>query len=555
MIIRKVLKLIWDTFWIEVDFVNWWWRTASLRGKDDVQEIGTVLFCHLNTMISVTKVDALFATALAARGYKPIFLLRNRSRALMRLISSCTYARFLFLEDYLTNELLHTARQQATNLLSSAPDLEALLNLKIDGYRTGRNVQSRVVRSLRVGQLDYENTLHLKALLEALVESLAVGQVAIRLLETLTPNKAIFLEKGYTPAAEIYDACLLNGVDVVQWCSAPQDDHIILKRYSLENRAAHPLSLGDDSWAEICSVPWSLQKDNLVREKIASHYLSGAWYNRQQLQEGKKFIPPELIRSRLGVKSGRKLAVIFAHIMYDATFFYGSSLFSNYERWLVETVRCAIANPNLHWLVKVHPVNVWRSQMDGVVMEQMELQILTREFGELPEHVTIMSADTEINTYSLFSILDFGLTVRGTIGMELPCFGVPVVTAGTGRYSGRGFTIDPRDIADYKKLLSELHMHSSLGAEIVSLACRYAYVTFFLRPYPLSSFKIVDDHSWFRGLSTLKQNLHLDCENAVMAIHDGDLSGIANFVIDESRLELLIEDEFFSNAHSGEFDR
>ena len=34
----------------------------------------------------------------------------------------------------------------------------------------------------------------------------------------------------------------------------------------------------------------------------------------------------------------------------------------------------------------------------------------------------------------LFKVIDYGITVRGTIGIELPCFGIPVITAGTGRY-------------------------------------------------------------------------------------------------------------------------
>jgi hypothetical protein len=63
--------------------------------------------------------------------------------------------------------------------------------------------------------------------------------------------------------------------------------------------------------------------------------------------------------------------------------------------------------------------------MDGVPMEQIEAQVLKREFGELPAHVSLMPANTEINTYSLFDAIDFGLTVRGTIGMELPALVYP----------------------------------------------------------------------------------------------------------------------------------
>jgi hypothetical protein len=101
-----------------------------------------------------------------------------------------------------------------------------------------------------------------------------------------------------------------------------------------------------------------------------------------------------------------------------------------------------------------------------------------------------MTADTPINTYSLFRAIDYGLTVRGTIGMELPCYGVPVVTAGTGRYSGRGFTIDPSSPAEYRDTLSRLHEYPRLSPETVSAAQRYALATLYRRSWPIKGLSI-----------------------------------------------------------------
>src|SRR3546814_16642738 len=98
---------------------------------------------------------------------------------------------------------------------------------------------------------------------------------------------------------------------------------------------------------------------------LRSNYETGAWFNRQQLQEGKQILPPDAVRSRLGLDPAKKTAVIFSHILYDATFFYGESLFPDYETWLIETVRGAIANPNLNWVIQVHPVKVWLPRMVG----------------------------------------------------------------------------------------------------------------------------------------------------------------------------------------------
>jgi hypothetical protein len=245
---------------------------------------------------------------------------------------------------------------------------------------------------------------------------------------------------------------------------------------------------GTDTWEVLQQGGFSAAEEERIMQLLARNYAKGAWFNRQQLQEGKAIFDATETRRKLSVTEGRKIAVIFAHILYDATFFYGESLFPDYEAWLIETVRCAIANPELDWIVKVHPVNVWRSKMDGAPMEQLESLAIKRAFGQLPAHVRILPADTSINTYSLFGTIDYGLTVRGTIGMELPCFGIPTVTAGTGRYSGAGFTIDPRTPEEYRATLAHLHEVPALDRHAARLARLYLWGTFFRRPIPMQSF-------------------------------------------------------------------
>lgn len=553
MALKNLPKRLWDRGCIEADLAVWQWHTSPLQRAVRMQANRTVLFCDLMTMLSTAKVEALFAAALGVRGVVPVVLLKARDPVIMRVFSVCSETRFVFLDDYLSENIWQEAMEEAGRLLGHAPDLEALADLEVHGFRTGRNVLSRVVRGFRVGCLDPAKSEHMTALRNVLAESLAVSRAASNMLETLAPDKAIFLEKGYTPAGEIYDACLLKGVDTVQWLGAPQLGHLLFKRYTLATRADHPFSLGDDSWEQIRRMPWGPAEDARVLDKIASHYQTGAWYNRQQLQVGKRIMPREEVRERLGVGQERRLAVVFAHILYDATFFYGSSLYPDYEQWLVETVRSAIANPELDWVVKVHPVNVWRSRMDRAPMEQLEARVLAQEFGTLPSHVSLMPADTEINTYSLFSAIDFGLTVRGTIGMELPCFGVPVVTAGTGRYSGRGFTIDPPDQQAYRQLLATLHERPVLAPDQVELARKYAYGAFFLRPYPLRSFTLVNDARSF-GVAALQQSVAVDRDAALGAIRDGDLADIADFILDGRREDLLLAATDTAHVAKGESD-
>lgn len=481
------------TYWhLGADLWRWRRSVRPLRAVCATPVTRTVLLCDLMSMVGTVKVETLFAAALRAHGFMPVLVLQHPWRLAEGLFRAAAgaKARVLYLNDHIDEDLRRRAAEQARSLLAADSRFERLVSLEIDGVRIGRNVMSMAARRFRIGHLDPDNADHRILVERTLADSIVTKEAVGRLLDLVSPDLALFNERGYTPSGEMFDVCLTRGIDVVQWLGAPQSDHLLLKRYDLSNRDMHPLSLSDGTWAAISLRDWTEAQDQRLMQKMTGHYASGAWFNRQQLQTGKEIKPPAEVKRQLGLDPAKKTAVIFCHILYDATFFYGDSLFADYERWLVETVRCAIGNPRLNWVIKVHPVNVWRSKMDGAPMEQLEAQALRREFGELPDHVRIMPADTDINTFSLFNAIDYGLTVRGTIGMELPCFGIPVITAGTGRYAGRGFTVDPESVEEYRAVLARLDEMPPLDEATLRLARLYAFGTFFMRPVPITSFRL-----------------------------------------------------------------
>jgi hypothetical protein len=474
---------------LECDLAGWRRTLAPLRAVERPRMQHAVLYCDLMATIVTAKVESLIAGMLRLRGYGAIVLLEKPDRAIEAIFRAAVPdAEFVCLSSAIDVATNDAAESEAAATMVAAPTLQGLVGLEIDGYRIGRNVQSYVVRQLRVGRLDDDDPRHRELTRALLARSLATKRFVERFLAKRRPKIAVFNERGYTPAGEVFDGCVLSGVDVVQWCGAPQSDCLIYRRYDQATRGEHPLALSDSMWEQLLKMPWTAESDRAVADRIAANYASGAWYNRQQLQEGKAILSPAEVRRTLGLDASKTTAVIFCHILYDATFFYGESLYEDYEQWLVETVRTAIANPHLNWVVKVHPVNVWRSRMDGAELVQLEAATLHRHFGALPDHIKLMAADTAVNTFSLFDIADYGLTVRGTIGMELPCFGIPVVTAGTGRYSGRGFTIDPATREDYAAVLAKLQDLPKLGQDAIRRARLHYHGALNLRPVPMRSF-------------------------------------------------------------------
>jgi hypothetical protein len=210
--------------------------------------------------------------------------------------------------------------------------------------------------------------------------------------------------------------------------------------------------------------------------------------------------PAEALVRRLGLDRSKRTAVVFSHLLWDANLFYGDDLFDDQESWLVETVRAATENDRLNWIVKLHPANIWKRKLERTSGELPELDAIRRHVGELPSHVRLLLPESDINARSLFDVADFVVTIRGTVGMEAPCFGIPAVTAGTSHYSGRGFTLDSGSAADYLRLMSRLQDEPPLEEPAVLLARKHAHALFHRRPMPFTSFRSVIDPEGRGGL-------------------------------------------------------
>ena len=83
------------------------------------------------------------------------------------------------------------------------------------------------------------------------------------------------------------------------------------------------------------------------------------------------------------------------------------------------------------------------------------------------------------------------MTIRGSVGFELPCLGKPALTAGTGFYSGRGFTIDSDTREEYLSRLARIEEAEAPTAEQMELARKHAYGLFRLRQTHFTSYRSV----------------------------------------------------------------
>lgn len=411
--------------------------------------------------------------------------------------------------------------------------LDELVSLEIDGVRCGKYAASTLMRKKRSGDFNFKNAEEKGALQDALRHSLTSLRMAKRILDAVKPDALVLVDRGYSPSGEFFDLCIARGIPVFTWNAAHRNNTLMLKRYTNENRDAHPASLSPKTWDQVKTMPWDETHWQRVLEELRYCYRSGEWYGEVGTQVNKQVLSKEALFSELGLDPNKKTFVIFPHIFWDATFFWGEDLFSNYEEWFIETVRVACKNQHVNWVIKVHPANLVKDARDGVNKEHSEIAAIRKAVGDLPAHVKLLKADTKLSTLSLFEAMDGCVTVRGTVGIEAACFGVPVLTAGTGRFDRLGFTIDSNSREEY---LGRVAMAENLGRMQegqVELARRYAHAFLLQRPLMLTCMQMR-----YQQTAAAELDIEYRVHTKEALIQSVDLCAIANWInsVDEDFL-------------------
>ena len=507
---------------------------AAFAGIEVAADAPPALIVSLTEFVYQLKLEGLLGAALKLAGRRPVALVQSGSWIPRRYFEVFGIRDLVVLDDYLDERTRQQAAEEAKLVLASAADLKALT---FRGASIGRHVLSTLSRSLHEGAVDPSTPEARAKLAELLPRTLESTIAAERLLDDLKPELALFLERNYASEAPVSDLALERGTDVIQFVSGFQDNELVFKRYTTETRRLHPRSLSERSWELARSMPWGAEQERELDADLDRRYGNVSALSRR-LQGWTRDRPRAELLNSLGLEPETQTAIVFSHILWDANMFYGDDLFADQKEWFVETVRAAAENPRVNWIVKLHPANVWKLRREGFEGELDEERAIAREIGPLPGHVAVLRPESEISTRSVFEAADYGITIRGSVGFELPCLGVPVLTAGTGFYSGRGFTIDSTTPEEYLARLRRIEEIPRLTPREVELARRHAYALFKLRPLQFTSFLAT-----IRPLEEMGHPLDHDVEIRVRTReeleHAEDLRTFARWALESRELDYL----------------
>ena len=397
------------------------------------------------------------------------------------------------------------------------------------GVRVGMNAVCTTLRRVRVGVLDLAAPGIRDLLVRAVAASLAAVDEAERILDRLRPA-LVLSDHEYTPKGELFETCLNRGLEVVAYSTAHRSDALMLKRYTCDNRDDHLTTLARDTWMRVQQLEWTDARRRMLADEIRAAYVGGDWFQIPWRQPNGDALDPEDVRRAVGIDPAKKTAFLFPHVLWDAPVLWGKPLFDSYQEWWIETIARACRNTHVNWVIKVHPDHVWKHEENGYRGEATEIALVREQLGTLPSHIAVMPPETPISTLSLFSVMDYCVTVRGTVGVEAAAHGIPVLTAGAARYAQRGFTIDSATRSEYLAKLSDIHDLPPLSVDQRQLAERFAYGLFMIRPLPLTS--IAWDPSGIPGVgSTAHRRARLRVQSARDWREGKDVAALAGWLV------------------------
>lgn len=501
-----------------------------LNGAKRGQKIALVaspVFPEVEMQLGVLK-------ALELAEFTPVVLIPHGGRLLLKYYRLAAVRKVHFWNEFVDARDFDVPAANA--IIRKSRSVRDLLKFEHEDARVGRLAVSTALRRLKRGSFDLEADDDRHVLANYMAEAMAYAKVAQRILNRFRPELALFVDTVYTPEGELFDNCLNNGIDTIQWQPAHRSNLLMLKRYTLKNANEHPTSLSSDSWRFVQDMQWTDAHREQLAMELYNNYASGDWYSVVSTQFNKRFVPAEEIRMQLGLDPLKKTAFIFPHIPWDATLFWGKCLFEDYEEWFIKTVQAACANDQVNWVIKVHPANVGKRVREGFQGEPAEVAALRQHIGELPRHIFLIQAESDISTLSLFKVMDFCLTVCGTVGIEAARLGIPVLTAGIGRYDRKGFTIDSESYEQYLERLAHIQTIPQLSASQREIAERFAYGIFLLRPLPLSTVTLEyhKDHKTFSSTARVNIKNTQDWYNA------SDLKVFSQWVKDYGQEDFLL---------------
>lgn len=422
----------------------------------------------------------------------------------------------------------YVAQQDLSDLKDVADTLswDSVGGLKYREIKVGNNVRSSVQRFLKGHDLPNDQMLVNSYALSGLVCAAAVEHA----IKKLKPVR-IFMSHGtYVDWGPALHTAFAKKIPVTTWMASYLPARFYLRH--VENGVQIDFhNMSSAAWNEISIGGFSEKQNECLDIFLQGRYKKDTSFDMKHFKQYTGQV--DELRARYRLDPAKPIWGIVAHINWDAVSDYSPMVYESFNQWMHDTIQVIKDIPDVQWLIKVHPAEAWDNPESGVEY------LIKTHFPELPEHIRVLAAEENISPLDFFNVVDGGVTVYGTAGLELALHGKPVILAGDAHYGRKGFTYDADSQEHYRELLKQAGQLPRLSDAEIELARKYAYCYFIQRQIPLSVVR--DPKSKWWNFQYSKRELLLEGQDpAIDFICETILNG-RDFIMDEKLLRLTNE--------------
>jgi hypothetical protein len=511
----------------------------------------TVLIWELGNFPGIIARNGLFATALKLRGQRthtilcdgtPVACIQRgvekpeapeewsgKCRACSR--NAEAIARKYCLESSSVGDYVGEAKRGEYQALADSIPLGGILEYVHLGANVGRMAWSSLNRHMK-GLLVEEAALtreQEQILRMYFYAALINVHAANEATDRHSPASVLTSHGVYVDYAPAMSIAYQKGIAAVSWSSAYADGHHYFTIPKGPNQLLLQGVARGELWDQRAAIPLTAAEERQLEAFLHHRYFRAGARDINVISAPED---RETLRRKIGLRPGKPVYCVFAHVNWDACFDMSSMIYPNANIWTLETIRRLIGNTEADWIIRVHPGEL----TDGSVLSTGD--IIKAEFPALPEHIKVLWADSDVNSYGLYQLIDGGITIFGTVGVELAAMGKPVVLAGQAHYGAKGFTLDAGSQAEYVALLDRAAKLAPLSPEQTALARRYAYWYFVQRHIPIRS---IDSKLGHWG------DLDLDRLDSLLPGHDPIMDVVCRNIV-EGR-DFILQGEILAQSH------
>jgi len=369
--------------------------------------------------------------------------------------------------DYVPPEKREELREKAFQC--DRTNVGALMH---DDLLVGQNVLSTITRYLQGARLgDGEEIVR-----EYAYSALVTAEASRKVFDKFQPMRVFMSHGTYVDWGPALHTALDRGIPVTGWKASYLTSRFFF-RHVEEGKRIDFHKLSDRAWDKRRNTPLTADEEESLRQFLEKRYHHHVSFDMKRMQKYTGDV--ERYKAKYQLQEGKPVWGIMAHINWDSVSDYSPMAYPSFDEWILDTIRHISNLTDVQWLLKVHPIEAYDNPAAGVQ------RLIETHFPNLPPHVRMIPAEEEISPLEFFQLVDGGITVYGTAGLELALQGKPVVLAGEAHYGGKGFTYEGLDIETYRSLLARVHDLPPLTEDQTRLARAYAYSYFIQRQVPL----------------------------------------------------------------------